>query len=277
MRSVTVFLAAVLIGACAQFGFARTPANDANATSPPPQSPATEQSQAPAQTQAPSLAPLPSAPGATPPATEPGPNWHSLFNNQEFGALNGPANQSGQTQNQNQAPPSVWDPFANDPFFQHGQGTAVYDPWRMLHDQMEEMRQIEEQMMQGFNQSMPSISSPGSNAQVFSFSTSGGQIEDKGDHYEIALELSGLDHATTNLNVEGNTLVLRCVQHQQATNTGPGGATASSTFTNNIERHWSLPTDADRGNVSANFQGDTLLITVPKVAGAQTTIPVPIH
>lgn len=238
-----------------------------------PQSSTTE-----AAPEAPALAPL----ETTPSADTPPPQWQSLRDNSAVGEL--PAPDNAQTN-----PPAdpwdpfagFWDPFANDPFFQRRPGArsqAVYDPWRILREEMERMHQLHEQMMQQFGQQLPLFGWSGSGAQVFSFSTSGGEIEDKGDHYEIQVQISGLNGGSTSLNVEGNQLVLRCVQQQQMTQSDPSGrAQAATAFTNNIERRWTLPSDVDRARVEAHSQPDGLLITLPKIPGAQTRFAVPIR
>ncbi|NUP89462.1 MAG: Hsp20/alpha crystallin family protein [Candidatus Sumerlaeia bacterium] len=218
--------------------------------------------------QAPSLAPL--APPESEAQTDALPQWQSLADDPATGAL---FQQSPGATNTPARTPGVFDPFASDPFFSRGPRTqGVFDPFAMMQQQLAEMQQWQAQMDQHFQslfQQMP-------NAQVYGFSTRGGSLEDRGDRYEIVLEISGLESGTAQLDVQGNQLVLQCRQ-QQSSQTRQGGGQSACSFVNNIQQRWTLPNDADRTAIRADSEGDTLTITIPKLQGVPSTISVPIQ
>jgi HSP20 family molecular chaperone IbpA len=145
----------------------------------------------------------------------------------------------------------------------------------MLNQQMEEMNRMQQQMHERMDRLMQM--GPGMGTQAYGITTSSSGIEDRGDHYEIELQISGLEQATTSLEVEGNRLVLRATQRQESVNTPQGGVTSSFAMTNHIQQHWTLPADADTTAIDAQSTAGGLLITIPKTDQPPARLSIPIH
>jgi HSP20 family molecular chaperone IbpA len=218
----------------------------------------------------PRCAPLPSAPedGGTPSQSL----WESLFDDSDPVE---PVPDSAQDPGFPSRRPSTRSRFWSTP-----SPRAVIDPWEVLHEEMGRMKQWHDEVFEEMDRQMDLLNGgiPGAGVQTFSFGSAGGAIVDKGDHYEIALTISGLDRSTTAVCIEGNQLVLECVCRQSASQADPSGRSRSqSSFTNNLQRRWTLPADVDHGAVEAKQDENSLRIMLPKLPGGQATIEVPIR
>lgn len=218
----------------------------------------------------------PSIAGKDPQATTPAPQpqWQQLDTTPFLQDPDEPLNyQVTPAPNQN---PSTY-PF-NDPFFHRPMSPfsqSVLDPWAMLNQQMEEMNRMQQEMHDRMGQMMQM--GPGMSTQAYGITTSSSGIEDLGDRYQIELQISGLDQATTSLEVDGNQLVLQATQHQESLNTPQGGVTSSFTMTNHIQQRWTLPADADTTAIDAQSTPGGLLITIPKTDQPTTRLSIPIR
>jgi HSP20 family molecular chaperone IbpA len=206
------------------------------------------------------------------PASSHQPQWQQLDTTPFLQDPNEPLNFQG-TPSPSPVPDPFSDPFSTRPLSPFNQ--SVVDPWSMLNQQMEEMNRMQRQMHDRVDRMMQM--GPGMSTQAYGITTSSSGIEDRGDRYEIELQISGLDQATTSLEVEGNQLVLRATQQQESVNTPQGGVTSSFTMTNHIQQRWTLPTDADTAAIDAQATAGGLLITIPKTDQPPARLSIPIH
>lgn len=212
---------------------------------------------------APTKVEAPAAPqvGATPSIERPGgdafsPQWQSIDDDT--------SSNSGdffmpipRTQEQTPQSPSLQTPF---PSFAPGP-SMVMDPFAMLQQEMERMHQMQRSMNQQMSTMMATM--PGMSVQSHSMSTSGGNIQDQGNHYAIDLQMTGMDQASTSISVDGNQVVLQSEVHQTNSNSR-GGAQYQMSYVNHVQRRWTLPPDADLSAIDSTFNGDHVVIVIPK-------------
>ena len=214
--------------------------------------PSAKRTDAPAE-----CAPLPSAPGQINPSEES--NWLRLDDDLFFGPPNSPATSNRPIRGLTPLGPN--------------------DPWHQLEKQLNQTRTLHDQMFRDLERQMLQFGgAPGFSSHSFSVSTRGGDLVDEGDHYEITLEIDGLDNSSTQLSVNGNQLVFQCTCNQSITQTDPNGRSQSqAAFTNNIQRRWTLPNDVDRSKIEASDENGAIRIRLPKLDDTEAQFEVTIH
>jgi HSP20 family protein len=92
--------------------------------------------------------------------------------------------------------------------------------------------------------------------------------EDKDAVYLEALA-PGVDPATLNLSVVGNTLSITGEKRRVAGDVKPEAFHRSERATGKFVRHLQLPVEVDEGKVRADYKDGLLLITLPKAEKAK--------
>jgi len=92
--------------------------------------------------------------------------------------------------------------------------------------------------------------------------------EDKDAVYLEALA-PGVDPATLNLNVVGNTLSITGEKRRVAGDVKPEAFHRSERATGKFVRHLQLPVEVDEGKVRADYKDGLLIVTLPKAEKAK--------
>jgi HSP20 family protein len=90
------------------------------------------------------------------------------------------------------------------------------------------------------------------------------EVQENGQHYTITVELPGLDQKDVKVSVEDDVLTISGEKHVERTDEKTHYSERSyGSFT----RAFTLPSDADRNDISANFAKGVLTLQIAKTAG----------
>jgi HSP20 family protein len=140
------------------------------------------------------------------------------------------------------------DPFANDPIFQHFQ------------KMQEDMNKIFEEFNHNAFADMkidPSFS------KGFSFSPDT-DLKDKGDEYELKMDLPGMDDKSIQIDVQDNYLSVTAKSEESKEQKEDGKIIHQERHVGMIQRGMTLPKDADAHKYKSDYKNGVLTITIPK-------------
>jgi len=90
------------------------------------------------------------------------------------------------------------------------------------------------------------------------------EVKENGSHYTVAIELPGLDQKDVKVALEGDVLTVSGEKHvERADEKTHYSERSYGSFT----RAFTLPSDADRGGISARFAKGVLTLEIAKSAG----------
>ena len=139
-------------------------------------------------------------------------------------------------------------PFANDPIFQHFQKLQ------------EDMNKIFEE----FNKNaFKGISIDPNFEKNFSFKPDT-DLKDKGDSYELKMDLAGMDDKSIKIDVQGNYLSVTAKSEESKEKKEGGKIIHQERHVGMVQRGMTLPKDADVEHYKSDYKNGVLTITVPK-------------
>jgi len=139
-------------------------------------------------------------------------------------------------------------PFVNDPIFQHFQKLQ------------EDMNKIFEE----FNKNaFKGISIDPNFEKNFSFKPDT-DLKDKGDSYELKMDLAGMDDKSIKIDVQGNYLSVTAKSEESKEKKEGGKIIHQERHVGMVQRGMTLPKDADVEHYKSDYKNGVLTITVPK-------------
>ena len=139
-------------------------------------------------------------------------------------------------------------PFANDPIFQHFQKLQ------------EDMNKIFEE----FNKNaFKGIAIDPSFEKNFSFKPDT-DLKDKGDSYELKMDLAGMDDKSIKIDVQGNYLSVTAKSEESKEKREGGKIIHQERHVGMVQRGMTLPKDADVEHYKSDYKNGVLTITIPK-------------
>ncbi|MFP4473226.1 MAG: Hsp20/alpha crystallin family protein [Candidatus Omnitrophota bacterium] len=155
---------------------------------------------------------------------------------------------------------------------QQPQDRGAVDPWKGLPqryrldrwDPFLEMQRMQQEMNRMFQDS---FSSGGDKGQGVFSSRMGFDYDfdmmDKGDHYEMVFDMSGLDEDSFNIEINQGSLTVQGERLSEETQQDPNAVVRARSF-GSFMRTIPLPPDADTGKVETKKQEGQLIIRLPK-------------
>jgi len=139
-------------------------------------------------------------------------------------------------------------PFENDPVFEHFQKLQ------------EDMNKIFEE----FNHNAFTNMKIDPNFEKgFSF-TPDTDLKDKGDTYELKMDIPGMDDKNIKIDVEDNYLSVTAKNEESKEKKEEGKIIHQERHVGMIQRGMTLPKDADAHNYKSDYKNGVLTITIPK-------------
>ncbi len=139
-------------------------------------------------------------------------------------------------------------PFANDPVFQHFQKLQ------------EDMNRIFEE----FNKNaFKGLALDPSFEKGFSFKPDTDLI-DKGESYELKMDLAGMDSKNIKIDVQGNYLSVTAKSEESKEKKEDGKIIHQERHVGMVQRGMTLPKDADVEHYKSDYKNGVLTITIPK-------------
>ena len=139
-------------------------------------------------------------------------------------------------------------PFANDPMFKHFQKLQ------------EDMNKVFEE----FNQNAFADMKIDPNfAKGFSFSPKT-DLKDKGDAYELKMDLAGMDDKSIKIEVKENYLSVQAKSEESKEKKEGDKIIQQERHVGVIQRGMTLPKDADASNYKSSYKNGVLTIIIPK-------------
>ncbi len=139
-------------------------------------------------------------------------------------------------------------PFENDPMFKHFQKLQ------------EDMNKIFEE----FNHNaLSSFNIDPNSTKVFSFSPNT-DLKDKGDKYELKMDLPGMDNKSIKIDTKDNYLSVTAKNEENKEKKEDGKIIHQERHVGVVQRGMTLPKDADVKNYKSDYKNGVLTITIPK-------------
>jgi len=139
-------------------------------------------------------------------------------------------------------------PFANDPIFQHFQ------------KMQEDMNKIFEE----FNtNAFAGMKIDPNFAKDFSFSPDT-DLKDKGDEYELKMDIPGMDNKNIKIDVQDNYLSVTAKNEESKEKKEDGKIIHQERHVGMVQRGMTLPKDADASKYKSDYKNGVLTITIPK-------------
>ncbi len=148
--------------------------------------------------------------------------------------------------------------------------------FKMQMQQMEMMRRQMDQLFQNFERNFQSPSIMKMPILVHSSGVLSTGLRDKGDHYELAIKVGDLKNSKVDISTDNGMLTVKVTENKKVEKQqGNYGKIISYTNSSSVQS-FTLPSDADAVNITAEQKDNTILITIPKKKGAASKI-VPIQ
>jgi HSP20 family protein len=142
---------------------------------------------------------------------------------------------------------------------------AAADPWRSLRTEMERM--FDRFGLPSFRRMFdPEPGWP--SLRHFAFSAPPIDMSEDETSYKITAELPGLDANDVDVQVAGDTLVLKGEKRQEKEERNKNYHFSERSY-GAFQRAFDLPASVDRDNIAAEFAKGVLTITLPKTKAAQ--------
>ncbi len=139
-------------------------------------------------------------------------------------------------------------PFANDPIFQHFQ--------KLQKDMNKIFEEFNKNAFKG-------ISIDPNFEKNFSFKPDT-DLKDKGDSYELKMDLAGMDDKSIKIDVQGNYLSVTAKSEESKEKKEGGKIIHQERHVGMVQRGMTLPKDADVEHYKSDYKNGVLTITVPK-------------
>ncbi|WP_456393984.1 Hsp20 family protein [Nitratifractor sp.] len=147
--------------------------------------------------------------------------------------------------------------------------------FKMQMQQMEIMRRQMDQLFQNFERNFQSPSIMKMPILVHSSGVLSTGLRDKGDHYELAIKVGDLKNSKVDISTDNGMLTVKVTEKKKVEKQqGNYGKIISYTNSSSVQS-FTLPSDADAVNITAEQKDNTILITIPKKKGkASKVIPI---
>ncbi len=156
------------------------------------------------------------------------------------------------------------------------QGDPFADMERIFQMQMQQMRAMQQQMDQLFQNFEKNFQTPSIMKMPILVHSSGilsSGFQDKGDHYELAIKVNDLKNSKVKISTENNMLTIEISENKKIEKQqGKYGKIISYSNSSSVQS-FTLPPDADPATVKAEQKGDTIVVTVAKKKTAKV-IPI---
>ncbi|WP_456429882.1 Hsp20 family protein [Nitratifractor sp.] len=156
------------------------------------------------------------------------------------------------------------------------QGDPFADMERIFQMQMQQMRAMQQQMDQLFQNFEKNFQTPSIMKMPILVHSSGilsSGFQDKGDHYELAIKVNDLKNSKVKISTENNMLTIEISENKKIEKQqGKYGKIISYSNSSSVQS-FTLPPDADPATVKAEQKGDTIVVTVAKKKAAKV-IPI---
>ena len=139
-------------------------------------------------------------------------------------------------------------PFANDPMFQHFQ------------KMQEEMNRV---FAEFNNNAFKGVALDPDFSKGFSFRPDT-DLVDKGDTYELKMDLAGMDDKSIKIDVKDNYLSVQAKSETKKEQKEGDKIIHQERHVGMVQRGMTLPKDADAKNYKSEYKNGVLTITVPK-------------
>ncbi len=139
-------------------------------------------------------------------------------------------------------------PFANDPIFQHFQKLQ------------EDMNRIFEEFHKN---AFKGLAIDPNFEKSFSFKPDTDLI-DKGDSYELKMDLAGMDSKNIKIDVQGNYISVTAKSEESKEKKEGGKIIHQERHIGMVQRGMTLPKDADVEHYKSEYKNGVLTITIPK-------------
>jgi len=147
---------------------------------------------------------------------------------------------------------TINNPFANDPIFKH---------FQKLH---EEMNKVFEQFNQEFLADV--AIAPNLKTDLFQTLASHPKSDfvDRGDHYELTVELPGMDPKSIDINVHDNLISIHAKSEQKKEEKKGDKIIHQERFYGEVQRTLSLPHDANPEKYTTEYKNGILTVNIEK-------------
>jgi HSP20 family protein len=149
--------------------------------------------------------------------------------------------------------------------YEGGPIMAAWSPWHTLETLRRELDKVFDESGPGTAPAFRTAFLPGRAARRYPLMN---LYEDQEAVYLEALA-PGVDPATLDLSVVGNTLSLTGEKRRVAGDVKPEAFHRSERATGTFVRHMQLPVEVDENNVHADYKDGLLMVTLPKTAKAK--------
>ena len=141
-------------------------------------------------------------------------------------------------------------PFENDPVFKHFQ----------------KLQQEMDKVFKEFNSNMFKDMQIDSNfAKGLSFNSSPNtDLVDKGDEYELKMDLAGMDDSSIKIDIQDNYLNVKAKSEVKKEQKEGDKIIHQERHVGVVQRGMTLPKDADAHNYKSDYKNGVLTITIPK-------------
>ena len=157
------------------------------------------------------------------------------------------------------------------------QNTTPADPFaqmdrifQMQMKQMEQMRRQMDAMFRNFEQNFQAPSIVNTPILVHSSGVLSSGFQDKGDHYELQIKVNDLKNSKIKITTENGMLTVEVTENKKVEKTTGNYGKIISYANSSSVQSFTLPDDADTSGIKAEQKDNTILITIPKKAGAKS-------
>ncbi len=147
---------------------------------------------------------------------------------------------------------AIQDPFANDPMLKHFQKLQ------------EEMNKAFEQFNQDFFSDIaidPQLKTHFGNGFTSSPKT---DFVDRGDHYELKVDLPGMDAKAIKVKIENNLISIHAKSEQKKEEKKDDKVIRQERFFGEVQRTLSLPNDANADKYTTDYKNGVLTVSIEK-------------
>ncbi len=140
---------------------------------------------------------------------------------------------------------------------------AYTDPFASIHEHFAQMDQQFAQIRESMRKSQEDMMK---NATVVSFSSPNVETTEDETKYTVKMTLANLDQNSLDIQLENKTLKIKAEQKTE-TQTANGKSASYSAFAKSVF----LPQAGDSTGLDLQTEGETVIITVPKIVAASSS------
>lgn len=148
-------------------------------------------------------------------------------------------------------------------------GGNVLDPNSFLVNPFSEMKQLQQQMNQMFNDSFFHLKS-GTHSELSPMLSGMAiaprfDIDDEGDRFIVKLDMPGVDKSNINIELKDRTLTISANRNESVNEKdAEGKVLRHERYSGNFQRSITLPSDVKADAIQAKYENGVLTITIPK-------------